>query len=761
MTRYPTFFLLFLLSLHLTLSLQACQKGYYFSTDTVVPQCVPQDALTAHIRATPNDYLFTVTFEGGQSPFTGINDFISNVQVALASKSEAISASSIGYHGYALEKDMSIIQLQLDETTIPYKTTMGLKFNDFTTDDSRPSYIKNQIITLELLTTTKDTVEKKNLIDIFSKVDYILEITWTAAAIFNPYWILYMDGKFFRESFDMYKRVNVQHEPFVNSFFKSNDRSISGVRVPNVFGIYLLGNDFSSEWTQNPPTQIGFKNVNPDRVEDLAVVVDNKVHQFGYWPLFLDNFGSELTVIGGLALIALVLEGLAKILRLHYKRPDPESSSYSVIKFLRRAIWTFLMLSVLGSFQSLSYYTAVQIAAFFSERTSNNKLSFYIGIPVFAVCALGVTIAISALSKMKVAKYEAMLSPSLSRDEPQPKRLGLFSSLMSFYKPYRLFYPLMLLIAVFRGAIFGAITYLLADWPIIQTAVLLGCNVFIFTLVLALRPFRRTTYTVFKVLYESVVCGMLGLLLALAILDNQNIFNSKVREVIGIAILILWILIPAMTILFAFVGVIQYVAQLMRPSEVPVSLKNLSHKAIHFQPVADKSNVGSPYIAEDPNKRLIMSKNAKKISPTDDIESARDIESKVFNVQDEEYAKEKDNYPTSNQYRSANTLATLTQLKEENQNLSGVPHRHPVISNLLSKRYKKPHEAIIDHSSSHEVSAHPEYTNNPSIELNFSNKPTNGRKRGTVQPVDLKLEPGSLKAIDEQGFREYNSPKNE
>jgi len=757
MTPYKILFSLLLLSLHLTLSLQACQKGYYYSTDSVVPQCVPQGALNAHIRATPNDYLFTVTFEGGQSPFTSINDFINNVQVGLSSKSEALSASSIAYHGYALKQDMSIIQLQLDETTIPYKTKMGLKFNDFTTDDSRPSYIKNPIITLDLLTTAEDTTEKKNLIDIFSKIDYIMEITWTAASIFNPYWILYMDGKFFRESFDMYKRVNVQHEPFVNSFFKSNDRSISGVRVPNVFGIYIFDNAFSSEWTQNPPTQIAFKDVNPERVEDLQVVVDNKVHQFSYWPLFLDNFGAELTVIGGLAVIGFVLEGLAKILRLHYKRPDPESASYSVIKFLRRAVWTFLILSILGSFQSLSYYTAVQIAAFFSERTSNNKISFYVGIPVFAVCALGVTIAISALSKMKVSKYEAMLSPSLSRDETPPKRLGLFSSIMSFYKPYRLFYPLFLLIAVFRGAIFAAVTYILADWPIVQTAVLLGCNVFIFTLVLALRPFRRTTYTVFKVVYEAVVCGMLGLLLALAILDNQNIFNSKVREIIGIAILVLWVLIPALTILFAFVGVIQFVAQFMKPSEVPVSVKNISHKAIAFQPVADKSNVGSPYIAEDPNKRLIMNRNAKKISPTDDIESARDIESKVFNVQDEEYAKEKENYPTSNQYRSANTLATLTQLKEENQNTtSGVPQRHPVISNLLSKRYKKPHEAIIDHSSSHEVSAHPEYTNH-SIELNF----TNGRKKASVQPVDLRLEPGSLKGIDEQGFREFNSPKNE
>ena len=743
-----------------------------FSTLFYSISCNSNAAITPTLRATPEDFLFTLTFSGGKTPFTSISDFKSNTQIVINSSPAGQTNTAVTFEALALDSDLTIFQIYLLRTEIYHGSVITVSFTDFKSDSTRTNYISGSV-SLSVLPALSSLSDKKDLINVVSKVDYVLEIVWTTMTLLNPYWLLYADGKMYREMFDMFKRIDVQHEPFVTTFWRTTDRKISGLRTPNLFGIFILDNDFASEWSLKPQNVIGYGDVDADRITDLRVHVNNSVHEYDSYPLFLDNFGSELTFLVCNLILACVVGSIPymKCWSQGFKDDSP-TMTVKIIRLTSHILWNLLLLGVIGSCQSFSYYTMVQIQAFFSNHTDHNVISFIICVAL-AVISLGLVVAYVLFATRKIVQdYRG-----------EAKVLRFFDYAMGFYKAQRFFYPLFILLPIVRSVVAGLITLFVLK-PVIQTACLLAISVIIIIAMVLIRPFNKIAYTVFVVLYEFITAIFLALLLIIAINDDNGTYDSSTREGLGVALIIFWIIIPILTILFCLYGLFDYwrQSQQAQPARAPqikitkifpeTHLANEAPQQQQFvveetQPEPAKNprfgrfnnqNKVTPVIETPP----VASQDATKMKETlTPLEARRQKEAllmqeaqKKKEAQEQQEAKKvKINEVIQVHKLGPGSVENTTRIVgSETDNLLGEK------SNMAEKR----NESIVLRSGGgHEehnmlMEGQPRTLN----ELNHVARSGNGmggghRRKFPFEPVELKLLPESHKFIDEEGFKSF------
>ena len=543
MKLYVSLFYAVILTLNILPSLASCPIRFHSVIDSSAERCYPQKGIKAQLRSTPVNFLYILSFVGGPSPFTGVSDLASHITIKINNPSSSTTIYSSSYGAIQLNEDGSLFMIAFNLNQIPYSSSFHISFTDFTTDNTRPSYIKSFDDLLTRPTSAISTSDAQ-LNSALLNIDYYLEIAWIVVALVNPHWILYMDAKLYRETFDLLKYVNVQHEPFLSEFFKSNDKKFAGLKVPNVFGIQILGNGFASEWAKDAQTVIENIDITQGQVDDFKIASDYKVHENLIFPLFLDTYGAQLTFILGLLVICLFYEAS---FRLISKKYSEDNLFYRIVFYTRKVLWNFTLMNVIGSFQSLTFYFVVQVCGFMDYSNLHNKISFAISVGVTAIILFAVPFYIIRTSKKNVRESDVTSVINASeRRLPTP----FYSHMLTYLKSDKIVYPLTILFGMFRSIIFTLIVVLGNGFPIAQTATLLGVTLLFLLYLIIFRPYAKTFYNIIKITYEVTIFIITGFLLAIALNDNNMNYSHSLRTQLAHALLILWIAIPGLTIIF-------------------------------------------------------------------------------------------------------------------------------------------------------------------------------------------------------------------
>lgn len=366
---------------------ETCPIWTYVGTISDKPACLGQSRILATAHPTVEEKIFILKFSNGPVPFADATDFEQRVKVFIWSP---FLNTSSNVSALFLTEDKTVVQFQLLIDDIPMDSTLAMYFPNFQIDNSSQTYIGGPAV-FSSLPYTQLTEKHQDVVSSLTKLDRGLEYAWIVVTCLNPYAFLYTNTKLYRETLEMFKRINVQYGPLATMFFRENNNKVSGFKAPNMFPIMITGNDVSSGWNRGKENSLPFGSISPNRARDLEIPVIDSVYDYDPYSLFLDNYGIQITVFFAIMVLIVFFEILNYVIYTRRSESAEESKYgrffHSIRVFLR---WNLLLGSVMGSYQSLMFYIMVQIQAFASEdsHNGNNNLSFWFAIALFIVLGI-------------------------------------------------------------------------------------------------------------------------------------------------------------------------------------------------------------------------------------------------------------------------------------------------------------------------------------------------------------------------------------
>ena len=153
---------------------------------------------------------------------------------------------------------------------------------------------------------------------------------------------MYLETKLYREAMDMMKLVNINYEADLVEFYRDNNNKVSGLRLPNVLYLALMGKKTQSIFVRKER----FSQVVDDgRVDDLFETSNSKILYFNNYPYFFDNYGTQISVF----VLIYALMWLVTLFRFLFKK-NPEGKAYKIFhRILITFKWNFLIAHLVGS----------------------------------------------------------------------------------------------------------------------------------------------------------------------------------------------------------------------------------------------------------------------------------------------------------------------------------------------------------------------------------------------------------------------------
>ena len=377
-----------------------------------------------------------------------------------------------------------------------------------------------------------------------------LEYAWIAITCLNPYAFLYMNVKLYRETLEMFKRVNVQYGPMATEFFRRNNNKVSGFKAPNMFPILLMNKAVSSGWNRQKENDIYLGADKQNRVEDQTIFVADSVYEYDAYPLFLDNYGIQITVFFAIIVLILIFENINAVFFRGSPYPGDTKASrlfQSIRIFLR---WNLLLASIIGSFQSLMFYIMVQIEAMASKPHgyAHNPLNFWFAIA--ALIVLGVLFPIGMIIRISSVYRQGKLAASIY--DSNKHFYGIFFMINKLSHVRSLTFVFVLMI---RATIFAVLTLLLSEHPVRQAAAMLALSILFAIYLVVLRPFSRIMFTIYQLGNELILIVYLSVLLYLGYQEEHYQADFRKGEITGFILVAMWFLVPIFGIVFGLLGV--------------------------------------------------------------------------------------------------------------------------------------------------------------------------------------------------------------
>jgi len=517
-----------------------CSAGQYL--DTGVNECRDKTAISASIQPTPEDFNWIVLFDN-TAPYADNAALTQATGVTLADDTTTVTtnpAFSIAF----LDSEKTVARLMIDTPEITRYTLISVQFASLENDPTTAFYVVSPA-PFTSLPSSQLSQSDEDKVTTLTKLDRGLEYAWIAVTSLNPYAVLYMNTKLYRETLEMFKRINVPYGPLASKFMRENNNKVSGYKGPNIFPITLEGNSVSSGWNRGRENGIPYGNA--DRVEDLKAPTTYPVHNYDAFPLFLDNYGIQITVFFGIIALIIAVEFLNVLFccnrRRREKTPSKMVQLFQGIRYFLR--WNLLIGSIIGSFQSLTFYFMTQMKTYDIQNTHNShdKLNFWF--------AIGTIIILGALFPLWIL-YRIIAVPKKYKivDDQVPsvyRRYGMFFAIYNRSRRFVFSFPFALML---RAAVLAALTLFLPSHPVASTAAILGVTCAFLIYLIVLRPFKRALYFIHQLINEFVLIFYLGTLLFLANKGEDNIISDRDSDITGDIFIALWLFVPFLGIIF-------------------------------------------------------------------------------------------------------------------------------------------------------------------------------------------------------------------
>jgi len=524
-----------------------CPVWTYIGTIDNKTACLNQSRILATAHPTVEEKTFILKFSNGPVPFANASDFEERTKVYIFSP---FLNTTSNVSALFLTEDKTVVQFELQIDNIPMDSTLAMYFPNFQLDNSSQTYIGGPAI-FTSLPYTQLTVEHQDLVSTLTKLDRGLEYAWIALTCLNPYAFLYTNTKLYRETLEMFKRINVQYGPLATSFFSENNNKVSGFKAPNMFPIIITDNNVTSGWNRGEENSLPFGSISSDRARDLEIPVIDSEYSYDPYGLFLDNYGIQITVFFAIMVLIAFFEILNYVIYTRKGEEANETKSgrffHGIRVFLR---WNLLLGSILGSYQSLMFYVMIQIQAFASGDTHNsdNKLSFWFAIGTFII--LGLMFPVWLICRLvMIYKDRRDAHPDFKEDKDY---YGLFFMFNNLDRPSTLTFFLSMQV---RAIILACLTTLVFDRPTSQIGSMVALSVVFAIYVAIFRPYARALYNVYQVLNEIAVVCFLTTLLYLDYQRDHGSVDYDQGEISGFVLIAFWLLVPALGILFGIVGI--------------------------------------------------------------------------------------------------------------------------------------------------------------------------------------------------------------
>jgi len=514
--------------------------------------------ITNRVHATPTSSVYIISFsESVKRIFASNSELTSGLTVYLSSSSKVPVTHAAGF----LDSSFTVASLSINVDTIPLDSKLIVNF-DYT-DSSATYYLVNEEITIDLIASEKlsDSVYDRNklLIDL----NMYSNIGWMSLAaigmFISPYSLIYLNSKILIELLDILKQVNLQYQPFLNDFLAKAGNRVGGIKVPNLFGILLSGDDFNSGYDR---IESYYYNTE-DRIDDYRITTFPRIHFFNRSVLLLDTYGIQIEMFIIVLFIIIILE----LLRLIFAKDLPyDAGKINRIRIIFR--WNFLLACVLGSYQSAIYYSISQVGAMaLSPWTRNATISF---ITALVVMIGVIIIPIWAWQNVDQIK---------NGQEKWPK---YYEILAGQYKMDEIIYPMNILFLLGRSAFIAIVAVIPGFHPIVQCSLIVAACLAYFLYISISKPFKRTYQTIMQVIWELFMVVYSSVLFVISLKDKTNETgpsDQTARDNLSYILLYMWVGLPFLNTFFA---IIEIYCSLFRNRETvgPHPLPQTIHEAI-------------------------------------------------------------------------------------------------------------------------------------------------------------------------------------
>jgi len=546
-----------------------CSTGQYLDSEN--NECVNKTSVSATIQSTPQDFNFVVLFDN-TAPYADSTALSEATTVTLKDSTIDVTTNptfSIGF----LDDEKTLARLGINAPEFTRYTVITVQFADLQDDDTTPFYVVSPA-PFTTLPSSQLSQSDEDKITALTKLDRGLEYAWIAVTSLNPYAFLYMNTKLYRETLEMFKRINVPYGSFASKFMRENNNKVSGFKGPNIFPITVEGNSVSSGWNRGRENSIPYGDA--DRVQDLKAPTTEPVHNYDAFPLFLDNYGIQITVFFGIIALIIAVEVVNLLFCCNRRRQNNTAKSVRLFQGTRNFLrWNMLMGSIIGSFQSLTFYFMTQMKAYDLQEAHNShdKLNFWFAIG--SIVILGALFPLWLLHRIIAIPKNHKIGDDAQQEVPSAYlRYGMFLVIYNQMRRFVFTFPFALML---RAAVLSALTLFLPNHPVASTAAILAVTCVFVIYLVVLRPFKRAFYFIYQLINELVLVFYLGTLLFLANKGEDNIISDHDSDITGDIFIALWLFVPFLGIVF---GLFDLLARIIRhythkksPYLVPVPIE--------------------------------------------------------------------------------------------------------------------------------------------------------------------------------------------
>jgi len=508
------------------------------------------------IRSTNEDRTFALLFDPNDGLFANAAEFEQNANLSITSQ-EGNTQIQVPFSATFLSQSRDLMKLIINTENIAVGSVVSIEFSNLD---------NNYKLTFPSLASSSFSDQEQNNVERLTKVDRALEYAWIAVSCLEPTGFLYMNTKLYRETLEALKKTNVQYGAWTTQFFRMNSNKNSGFKAPNMFSILLQKDDVTSGWNRGQENDL----FNAERVNDLAIPSSVQVINYDAFPLFLDNYGVQITVFLAIFVLIIVFE----IVCFAFKKQKTAAKFFEKIrKFLR---WNLLIACIFGSYQSLLYFLMVQIQSFAFEEghSQHSKISFWF--------AIGTAIVLLLFFPLWLVQRIISISKVRAKQGVAPDNSRFFIFVFKVFKiaegsKRSWMFALLLLV---RTTAFAALTLFLKDYPIVQISVLTGISFLTLVCLCILRPFQRRFYFAVQILNEISLVLYLSTLLYLSYQMEYNILENNESEIAGYILVSFWLLIPALAIIFGVYNLILRIIRRRSPQKEKLPIAVTEQQAV-------------------------------------------------------------------------------------------------------------------------------------------------------------------------------------
>jgi len=218
---------------------------------------------------------------------------------------------------------------------------------------------------------------------------------------------------------------------------------------------------------------------------------------------------------------------------------------HRILKSLRDVLkWNVFLITFCGTIGDIVLYTALE----FQTVKFENVESVFSFILCLGVNALAVIVVVKILDVNSAIRK----SKERTRSEEEYKKMiaqdfNSYKALFDCYKDYSFYQQIFLFVFIMRLVIFNASIGYFYKYPLFQATTSLITNILMFVYLVIKRPMRKIITLIQQIILELILLPFNVCVLALAIMDSQEILEIDRRKSIGNVIFYINVMLPVLS----------------------------------------------------------------------------------------------------------------------------------------------------------------------------------------------------------------------